>query len=285
MKLTSRIWIFIALNTISMTAFGQTNSTANTFAKVDSVDGFRKKLDESIAKGLASDYLGSNDPNIAINAAWKAAIDEKLSMQWFVGFIEGRLRIRVPKDWKSVIEKGKIEIQDKLTVSLPSDLVLSWRKSKPENEIGVRTDKSVRYSKSDVGYTVSLEDGKNIEVKFQTIEKAEKLIGGKVSEIDVFTNGELTIIGFRSTFNFPYLIGAFDGEEKRLIWSQKVFCEDTVVRGGGACHSTNARFSDSDFFLFGYGIGGAYLEVFDMKNGKPKCRFSTSYYYMKPKSK
>lgn len=93
----------------------------------------------------------------------------------------------------------------------------------------------------------------------------------------VYSDGE--IIVDPSASGFSYSIRRTDMNRNRTVWSSSVWAVNRTALAGVGAHQVELVISDERVFVFGAESHGAYLEAFDLSDGRPLVRFCTCYWF------
>ncbi len=190
------------------------------------------------------------------------------SLQYFIGYVEGRTRSRLPEWWKKTISSSQIR-KDGL-------LIKRDHHRKPDAS-GSRT-----ILNSPSGTSASLAKGTlRIEFGESVCELGEKFLDEIKKTVD-FTAIDIANVDDKS---FVVLFTDDDPNQSVLckvskatslaVWKSKVWGCFRVA--GANFHSASMATSPDSVLVYGQSAGTLYIESFNKRTGKCNFRFSTLY--------
>ena len=251
-----------------------------------------QKADSEVLNQL---MLGEND-SLALLAAWTILIrdfgvltpedaeddpelyggDQPLSFdpqrfQHFLGFIEGRFRVSVPEVWAENLQACKINDA--------GDLIAFGRDSPLFVLAETRTDKLLAASGTTLrdvkgGKEVAFSDGKTFFIPEEFYKHDASLDG-----IYAMRAPEDKVLVALPPSYHDYELLCFSMSSGELIWRTTVWA-DCIGGSSGIPlpNSVKLIIAGNRIYLFGNSGGAiAYLEGFDLQDGRPVLRFSTGY--------
>jgi hypothetical protein len=242
-----------------------------------------KLLPTSTGRGLDR-LVTASDCTTALAAGWErvrqtmpetkqeaTATPDPLGIARFLGLIEGRLRVPVPKAWEEVLKSARG--QDRNSIYFPPcDLELTERRSRK---------------------WMLEREGANWLVKQdkQVIKLPAEAKLGPISQVTVECVGNTTYAALYGS-SFKYRLFAIDQSNGRIMWSSFVWGASKVWPAGvAAMYSGSERYhvnicsSGETLVVFGLSGLAMYIEVFDCTTGVNRCRFSTEYFNLVSRSK
>ncbi len=191
-----------------------------------------------------------------------AVTPDLLAISRFLGLIEGRLQVPLPKTWEETVKSAVGRGQK--TIWFPRwDLVLVERRFTPWS------------------FT---RDGDHWLVKNENQLIKLPAEDAMVSNVTVECAGESAYVALYGSQS-PYRLFAIDQRKGKIAWSSKVwgtarvFPRGVIVNTSGSdWHVVTMRSTDEMLVVFGFAGVGVYVEAFDRQNGENRCRFSTNYF-------
>jgi len=188
-----------------------------------------------------------------------------LAITRFLGLIEGRLQVPIPKTWEETVKAAHGRSQR--SIGFPrSDLVLVARASEEKWRV-----------ERDGAHWLVKKDSQLIKLP------AEDALGW-VLHATVECAGEKAYVALYGA-PFAYTLFATDKSNGKVIWSSKVWGPSKVWppgvivnTSGSDWHVVTTRSSGETLVVFGFSGSAVYIEVFDCKTGENRCRFSTAYF-------
>jgi hypothetical protein len=191
-----------------------------------------------------------------------------LAISRFLGLIEGRIRVPIPKTWEETVRSVQGHGQRNIWFPPRPDLVLVARRS--EQWLVERDGAHWLVKKGSQLIKFPAEDGLG-PVSYATAECA----------------GEWAYVAMYDTPS-AYRLFAIDQGNAKVMWSSKVWGTSKVwprgviVNSGPDWHAVSIRSSGEALGVFGFSSRAVYVEVFDRKTGENRCRFSTAYFDERP---
>ena len=237
------------------------------------------KLVSPSAEGELGRLMSVPDCTAAIAAGWErvrrtmpetehdvVVAPDSLAISRFLGLIEGRLHVPIPKTWEQAVKSARGRGQKRISFSTvhlltPKGGIEKW---------GVERD----------GANWVVKKGKQL-IKLPADDEL-----GPVADAAVeWDGGRQVYVAVYSSFSDAYRLVAVDQGNGKVIWSSKVWGLTRIMpRGvivytsGPGWHVVSMRLSGESVVVFGFSASNVYFESFDRKTGENRCRFSTSYF-------
>jgi hypothetical protein len=243
------------------------------------VKGYRTLFKKVGAKGIRELQTHPND-GISIQAAWETVAltvpemqqkekvrPDRHKLDWFLGFLEGRARLKVPSWWSEVVldsrAKGKI---------YPGD-----PKESPFHKLGLDD----AYGPDDT--SLNREDDKVVlRIGKQSVAIPENLLhktsDGKIyCSVSALMNPSRCCVAVYGNVGTPYKLTCIDRTTGKILWKSDVF--GTWWGGSTGIHYMWVTVTEQNdrIVLFGAASTGIHVEAFREKDGKNLFRFSSSY--------
>ena len=224
------------------------------------------------------------NPTVALMAAWyrlRVGVNatprkhgqlatgplRKAEIEDFLASIEHKMRPEIPKWWRESFMKAVFVFQEPANndyrpfaggINLP---------------VGTKIDRGERRTAIKIGS----KSAELVNRVFDPLMKRAQLTN---------RHGYLTIsLGKRhchianfddAGFRFP--LYSVDLETQQLAWTQKVWASGRHLAYGPSFHKVELSEQGDRLFVFGCDPQAIYFECFDVKTGKPTCRFSSNFW-------
>jgi hypothetical protein len=185
------------------------------------------------------------------------------NLNYFVGFIEGRLNCRTPEWWKATLLSANFTSPKNIRFVLPRKPLANLR------SCGI-----MRITTKDLGGPFVLEDGIN------------RIVVGSATVSQMHTNQFLTyLIDHQNAYLAwhmdaagSYYIYRLDLTSHKIDWRAKVWADGGhVFYSGVGNHIVSLAKDNTRLLVFGASESCVYVEEFDEKDGSQVYRFSTGY--------
>jgi hypothetical protein len=188
-----------------------------------------------------------------------------LAISRFLGLIEGRLHVPIPKTWEETVKSATGRGQRNIWFPPRSDLLLPERNF----EWLVERDGAQWLVKKD-SQLIKVPAGNDL---------------GPLSRARVECTRERAYVAVYGSLSDAYPLIAVDQANGKVLWSSKVWGTSKVwPRGiivntsGSDWHVVTMRSSSETLVIFGFSSRAVYVEAFDRNTGENRCRFSTAYF-------
>jgi hypothetical protein len=253
------------------------------FSGAKSPDELADRIEKLLSHSTRGDLgriLSVRDSTAAIAAGWQRVrltmpetkqdewvVPDSLAISRFLGLIEGRFSVSVPKVWEETVRS--ITGYSRETVWFPARLDLLLLK------------------RDIAEWRVEADRGNWLVTKgnYQIVLPAEDR-AGPVENAVVELAESKTYVAMYGSSTIGYKLFAVDPTSRKVIWTSEVWGPSMVrprgalilIREGGDWHFVTIRSSGDLVAVFGISGGAVYLEAFDSKTGENRCRFSTAYF-------
>lgn len=211
------------------------------------------------------------------------------------GFIEGRLRVDVPRFW--VVELGLARSEERARSS-PSPLSREERQRRIYGALGGR-EKLYPEEAFHIGSVLTLPSESHLmpppgvdlllENKHIVMRRGERVLsrvpvveaerwGNWGSSIFVYVHERDSYVAFTRAHGSPYVLLKLH-PDGTIVWRTVVWGvggDPRAFSSGPLTHYVHLTVDDSQVILFGVGRGQCYLEMFDEESGKPLLRFASN---------
>lgn len=229
-------------------------------------------------------------PGIALQAAWEevrrstltvldgnslpedAPPPEALAVQRFVGFVEGRQKLRLPKPFENFLLQAKIVA--------PGEIVFYYNDAWPPLR---RTYADLRVVQGQWASQDEFEKRLLVSAGGGTASVPLSFLGeageqGNAIALACVMNETRCFVGFLGVTCSPWRIMCFDRQDSRLLWATDVWGGRSLGGfSGGDDHCAWLRVHDGHVYVFGMCARDAYIEAFDLDTGAAYFRFGTGY--------
>lgn len=188
--------------------------------------------------------------------------------QFFIGFIEGRLRLRVPQWWREDLRESKLSRQvfqyEGTDISPIDGGMILWH------------DKKISLQRKGENIEVRKHDGL-IPVSFLELKRLSRQ--GILDHVAVTSDERDTYIAIHSTIGTCFPLLAIDNSTKTIRWRRDVWAlgvNNLVAVSGIWYHNVESVSNEMIIAIFGSGTGGCYVEAFEIRTGRPVVRIATN---------
>ena len=191
---------------------------------------------------------------------------DRRALQKFIGFIEGRLRINVPRVWQMSLlrtraySENQIHIQD----------FRYWPYR--DSDSGLRTPLRVFVDRSGRGIEHVSSGDKECHISEEiSIPKSKDCVSALITDDHCF-------LAIHDSIGYSYKLHCLGLEATggKARWTSDVFAAFYGGgTGGGYQHRVTMRQKEGKVYVFGACLMGSYIEVFSTQNGDAICRFRT----------
>jgi hypothetical protein len=229
------------------------------------------------------------DPSIALQIAWETHRTTEPrpttlpgrpplrfkpeAVQWFLGFVEGRLRTDIPAWWGSTLLAAGTYAGE--TTVFPDTFAPRYGRANGPLETldGVR----VTQASAEVVFRGS---GESQRVSTSDPELVKLVAGSRRCSV-LFDRGRVYVALHRAAGASSYRLVCLDETTGKVIWVQRVWAVARMA-GGQGWHSVSLATSADLLLVFGGESHGLYIEGFDRTNGAPAFRFCSCYWFEFP---
>jgi hypothetical protein len=237
------------------------------------------------ADGLRRLQMNSSD-TIAIQAAWQEVehtLPEKdqkkeirpdpKKLNWFLGFLEGRGRLKAPKWWANAILDGRAYCRGGVFAGgVYQDVLDAARGAAPKaRPKGEGFPPLASFAKKD-GKRVVRTESASMPIPDDLPEKLDR--GEYVRAIAMPSS---CFIAAHDPFGMPYQLACVDGSSPKIRWITKVWGSCFVGAQGFDLQQVEITVQGDRVVVFGISAAGFYVEAFRVKDGVNVFRFSNAY--------
>lgn len=235
---------------------------------------FRQGLEDrlmDVSDERIAELLDSTDASLALFAGWQQVRralprDEETSfgnldpiaLSRFLGLVEGRVGMRVPKAWESRFRTGDTT-RSKYTVY-----------KSIQNSSSRRLLRSISRQK-DEPWSVNLSD----RILMITDDRPRTTANLAIAE-----DTDSIYVTLYSEYEGESNLMAIDRETGKHKWhSPLIFGDISFFTGTGHWNSLELKVNEASVVAFGMRNGSPYINAFDKVTGNATCRFSTEFVY------
>ena len=259
---------------------------------------FGELFEAAGVEGLAELKQSPHD-SIALQGAWEEVIQtipEKTNrnlptfspdvgkLNWFIGFLEGRTRIRVPKWWRNAVLDARANHRH--MVYFPYQ---DWGKRAPKSANRTTFTKVDDVFSVNVGseslqlsndFLEALGEHSNFSEIREAVEEVSK--NGKSengTRFNAHFTSKLCYLAVYDEICTAYLLACLDRENGKMLWkTRRIRCFWGGIGGGvGRARVTVDVQNEQVLFFECSGIGEIYVEAFRAEDGKHLYRFSNKF--------
>jgi hypothetical protein len=210
------------------------------------------------------------DDTVALHAAWQevlltipevepkeVVIVDRGMLNWFLGFLEGRVRAQIPEWWKKELLDARANRRDNVYfrgVHAPSRVPADTKLKKENGRLML-----------DLGNA-------SVPIAESVIRKY-----GPRSEISALVTSRRCLVAVHSHVGFGFPVTCVDRATGKVLWQAKTEAVWWIpfYSGSGFFNRVTITEQDSRVVVFGVANSGAYVEAFRADDGKRLFRFAT----------
>jgi hypothetical protein len=226
-------------------------------------DGYRA-LFEAVGKdGLGQLQSHPND-GVAIQAAWEEVGTGRRDRKWFLGFLEGRARVRAPDWWADI-----------LLHSMPD-----WgAKEEPYERTGldfIRAPKGINLSRDPKADDVVIMRVGKEEVRVpDELLRRRKTLDMMKDGVSALVRPDRCFLAVHDNVGYDYELSCLDRKTGKVVWKSRVFSHWWGAATGQHAMFVAVTEQGGRIVLFGASWTGFHVEAFQPDDGKNVFRFST----------
>jgi hypothetical protein len=236
---------------------------------------------------VGSDALGQlkADPHdsIALQAAWEEvqlSLPEKDQpqptrvqpgkLERFLGFLEGRGRVQIPRWWEIALGEAKSRGRDH-RVTCSSNALAFQRGKRIITGLRIRTEEGISLSKENG--TITLRVGKQSLVVPKELIIEDRVLADNLT---VLISGQHWYVALYDTVGYKYPLVCLENKTGKMLWQAVVW--GTWWWEYSGLHSQRVSLSKQDdrVVVFGASSTGAHVEAFKASDGTNLFRVSTT---------
>lgn len=249
---------------------------------------FRESL-ESATDDELDELCGVSDRTIALSAHWQKIRNtfrdeyqhppvriDRAKLQRFAGFVEGRLGIRPPSWWETLLGSLRYDSVQSLSVSRRATRLRDYRWTEAE-----------MYVPRDISDVKRQGGGLQIVREERQFTIPESVLSDAIEEL-TFVSAVSLLPGQDERFfvAFHWHLGnwtpvyCIDGASGKVIWQAMA---NTILPPGASTGPLplsqwiELRIQGKTLYVFGATDRSMFIDAFDMDSGKSEFRFSTAY--------
>ena len=229
------------------------------------------QLSGSVAHELKYD----TNSTVAFQAAWRERLSQRPhstdhNMEYFVGFVEGRLHSPVPAWWKTTCATSSVNASNDFNFSSGQDY--RYRRS-----LGVLIPNEVRIVRGKSHTTIDTPSGSFDVVNGlidPLINRAQS--SGPAEFINISKGRQRCYVAHYTDSAFQYSLFAIDLKGQQIAWASKVWAAARHRGPATSFHRVEIQERDGKVFVFGADPGAVYFECFGARTGQAITRFSSN---------
>ena len=229
------------------------------------MESFAVQIEHPVTRADRSSAMTHDDDGVALAAAWENYVvygesskHIQDSVARFAGFVEGRLRINLPRYWQANLMTAK-QIKEPSVQIRGVNFKIALQKTEFRIETLRNEEKPKAFYKS-IELPISLPSGVNY------------LDSNNVTVLSE-TEHVFALYNYTLAESFPLV---FLDKMRHRKWKATVLGNgngDAVM--GHDYHSVEIITTDRHIYVFGISFSNAYIERFDLESGESTMRFST----------
>jgi hypothetical protein len=235
-------------------------------------------LFERVGRNGLHDLKWDHDTAIALQAAWRELEEQlsdganslpALSLQRFLGLLEGRIRCKIPSWWEKALISGDVHRTPRLIYYAPSG-TFKYQKM----ALDLFAPEGTSLGKDGGSCTIKVAS-KRVSLPIEIVEKA---VAQGRDNLSISIGEDRAYVALHDSCGFRYLLVCLDvnGKAGEVRWTSEVWGSGRRVLGGRGHHDVSLVEQDGHVIVFGQESHGMYIECFEVETGKNLFRFRTS---------
>lgn len=241
---------------------------------------YRSLFSASGTNGLAR-LRCSRDDSIAIQAAWEEVAltipeaedpqiyrPDKEKLNWFIGFLEGRLNIAAPKWWANLVLDARARRRSIILLGQPT--------ADPYHKVRLKyvtCPRDTTVEKSGDSYIVAI-GADSVTLPDEMLLKSDR--DELLCNISACFVPEYCFVAVHTDLGYPHDVACIDRSSGKLKWKAEA-CGCFFGFGGRAHSWVSVSMQGDRVFVFGAGNFGFYVHAFRTDNGNTVFRFSSNF--------
>jgi hypothetical protein len=243
--------------------------------------GYRILFGKVGADGIRRLQADTHD-GIAIQAAWeevaltvpekepeRSVRPDRHKLDWFLGFLEGRGRVKAPEWWAEMLLDSRANRRDNIYPGSPKDM--------PDHRAGLDDVEAPRD-------TTLKRDGDKIilKVRKESVSIPEAILrkcdSGRVCcSVSALITPSRCYIAVHEDVGYSYPLYCIDRLTAKIVWKSEVWA--TWWGGASGVHHMSVAVTEQNnrIVVFGAAATGIHVEAFQRDDGTNLFRFSSSY--------
>lgn len=220
---------------------------------------------------------------VAIRSAWeqvthtvpvksgkKVYRPDRASLIRFIGFLEGRGRLNVPKWWSDSIIDSRANQRDNIYPSYPKEYV--YINPGPKWATAPRRTK---IEKSKKGYLLKI-DANSVRLPPKLLKPEDAVISPL--HISAKFSPTQCVVVIHDSVGYPFTLATIDRKSQKLLWKKRGWgCWSGGISGVGGWSRVQVTVQDDRIVVFGLASLGFYVEAYESKTGKNLFRVSNNF--------
>ena len=230
-----------------------------------------------------SHLLTVDDASIAVQSAWetvKLTVPEdegdrtynpdRRRLNWFLGFLQGRARIKPPDWWRDAVLKSKAYRRDNIFAPRPKSTIYHHSGN---NLVNCPKDATVEIDGDTVAYCVT---ENRITIPEGIFDRHD--CGVVRCNLSGCFTDKLFFLALHDEWGYPHDVVCVDRSSGDLVWKSTANgCWYGGVSGQSESWASVIATSDNRVFVFGQAPTGFYVDGFRVSDGKSLFHFSNNY--------
>lgn len=255
-------------------------NVVNAATAYEAFNVYRAMLD-SATESRIQELKSHPHRGIALTAAWesvrrtiplgrqsRAVKPDISSLQYFIGFVEGTLKLTLPEWWKIRLLNTQAYKREHIWFVPIGESPYYFSQLK----LWTPRNTTLRKVGNDI---VAVVGNRSCKIDAYYIKEA----GGFSDALNVLIGTKRCYVALHSNYCSSFTIFCLDRKSNQILWSAEVWAagEQIQFQGPGDGHWVEMSLKDDTLYLFGSGGYCTYLEAFDSADGENLFRFNTSY--------
>ncbi len=240
-------------------------------ATLSEVASWQRGADAGIALRASWELIRRSMKRVAPQPGPVGTLD-RLKVERFIGFVEGRLRIQVPEWWSELLRRGSYYSGQSLWLDMTR---ASAPYAKTDSGIFAPAGTRVVYEGADLRVT---RDSESMVIPATVLATAKEQLGDLWGINVLFLDRFRRLVAIWGDGFGAYPLFMLDTDSARPVWQASVWGDiPRAIGGGGLIHWVGLYCAGDMILVVGATDYAAYVQGFSTTNGSNLFRFSTSY--------
>lgn len=233
-----------------------------------------------------SQLLVSDNHSVAVQSAWEVVAvtipiqqtektyrPDQTKLHWFLGFVEGRARVSIPKWWRDILLDARANHRSNIYPGEP-ERVPYYHASLDY----VSCPKTACVEKKG-GFVIYRTGEVEFKIPSDLLEADVDDDGNYYGNVSGLFTDKNFFLAIHNDIGSPYDVCCFDRSSSRLVWKSRA-CGCFFGGGASGVHESWVAIVpaiNDRVFVFGSAATGFYFHGFRVSDGQSIMRFSTSY--------
>jgi hypothetical protein len=255
-----------------------------------------RRLFREFGHAHAAELLHHDDLGIALHSAWQTGVAGKgrgdAAPQRFLGFLEGRTRLRVPLRWevgfvsrwfasRPFLHRAALNPYLPVAKFLKADAdSIGGFVTEPEplrpTGMDLKAVRGTSLTRRGADATIAVRgEHASVRLNHRVVEKLREHY--HLEAVAAAIGPRHSLLAFYDLLGTRFPLLCVDTKSGRVEWQAEVWALNFEAGSTAPIHRLSMAVGDKAVGVFGEG-GRCYLEIFDLTTGAPACRFCTDYW-------